>query len=376
VGKTRIGVLAAQRLYETVDINSILIIVPTQNLRENEWPNEFRKWGCEHLLEYVQVECIQTAYNYDNTYDLVIVDEIHTTLSEQYGKFYERNNYKYILGLTATIPEKKDKQELLDELCPVVYYISLDQAVNDKLVAPYQIFNLGVPLPKGKKWLYNKFSADMTSASKTLYAKIKVPNSKYKGKTPFDLANEHANDKDSPLYDLAKKFWSGMTMRKMVAYNNANKIQTIIDIVKHFPKFKFIIFSKSIKFVEELTDELMKQDIEALAYHSGQKKKRREEVLKVFEKISAGVLVTAEALNAGYDLPDIDAGICASGVSTYLTNIQQLGRILRLRDNKQALYINLYSEDTQEQTWVTNKTQDLEPIWVNKISEIYELYTK
>ena len=58
--------------------------------------------------------------------------------------------------------------------------------------------------------------------------------------------------------------------------------------------------------------------INALKYHSQMKDIDRKLVLELISKPKYKVLVSAEALNAGYNLPDLDAAICASGVSTEL----------------------------------------------------------
>ncbi len=76
--------------------------------------------------------------------------------------------------------------------------------------------------------------------------------------------------------------------------------------------------------------------------------------------------MAVDALNAGLDIPDIDAAICVSGVSTELTNIQQLGRTLRKNVNKpKSTFINLYCKDSVEKTWVESKTKNLKNvIWI------------
>lgn len=73
------------------------------------------------------------------------------------------------------------------------------------------------------------------------------------------------------------------------------------------------------------------------------------------------VICSAEALNAGYDLPAIDGGICASGPSTMLNFVQQLGRTVRYQEDKQAVFINLYTQFTQEEIWVKKKTLNMKP---------------
>lgn len=74
-GKSRIGVLASTHFSTKIKNCKVLIIVPTDALK-NEWKDEFKKWKAESIFENnVQVECINTARKFKNHhYDLVIAD--------------------------------------------------------------------------------------------------------------------------------------------------------------------------------------------------------------------------------------------------------------------------------------------------------------
>jgi superfamily II DNA or RNA helicase len=89
-------------------------------------------------------------------------------------------------------------------------------------------------------------------------------------------------------------------------------------------------------------------------------RKEREQTLEAFEK--AQLLISVDALTEGLNVPDADGAICVSGVSTELTQIQSLGRIIRVKEGKQALFINLYVPDTQEEVWIKNKTKNLKNV--------------
>lgn len=112
--------LAAVEQIDTIG-GRVLIIVPTTNLRDNEWRNEFIKWGYKEYLEHVTIECIQTAHKEWYKYVghlLMIVDEIHTSLSEMYFNIYKLLP-PYVLGLTATPPEREEYREKLAQVAPL-----------------------------------------------------------------------------------------------------------------------------------------------------------------------------------------------------------------------------------------------------------------
>ena len=64
----------------------------------------------------------------------------------------------------------------------------------------------------------------------------------------------------------------------------------------------------------------------AVSYHSKQKTKDRELILENAKSPLVKVICSAQALNTGYNLPDIDAAICAAGTGTELTFIQSRGQ--------------------------------------------------
>ena len=104
-GKTKLGCMAADEIIKKYKEKSrILIIVPTENLKYNEWINELNKWGYENNLPYIDIQCIQTVYKWRNRdFDLVICDELHTQLTDLYSLFFIMNNFTSIIGLSATI---------------------------------------------------------------------------------------------------------------------------------------------------------------------------------------------------------------------------------------------------------------------------------
>lgn len=92
-------------------------------------------------------------------------------------------------------------------------------------------------------------------------------------------------------------------------------------------------------------------------YHSKMKMDIREKVLSDYSQGQFSILSAVDGLNEGLSVDDVDAAICISGVSTILTNTQQLGRVIRQKEGKaNPVFFNLYSKDTVEKNWVENKT--------------------
>lgn len=157
-----------------------------------------------------------------------------------------------------------------------------------------------------------------------------------------------------------------MTMRKWSCYEAESKIEVVVDIINKFPGRKWILFNKSIKFAEKLNSRLTG----SLLYHSKMKDLERQEVLSKFANNESNILISVDALNAGLNVPDADSAIDISGVSTPLVGIQRTGRVRRKQDDKLSLYINLYCKDTIEKSWVTKRTANQNPIWINNVKHI------
>lgn len=199
-----------------------------------QWAEEM---GWPSNVEYM---CIQSAYKHKGEYDLLIVDEIHRSLSPSYRQLFTNVRADYVLGLTATKPEDPETLKFLNKVCPVVYEKRLDEIVEQGILPKFAIFNIGVPLVGKEKAKYTLFSNQFEIAAIELSKhRLKDPSLSQKYKSAFDLAKDFKDSAiKSSLRDAAKRFWSGMTMRKFVVYNNSEKVRAAIEIMNFYPKKK------------------------------------------------------------------------------------------------------------------------------------------
>lgn len=364
-GKTRLGVLAIKELVDNNLIQNALIVVPTSNLRDNEWVNEISRWA-EDILPIVTIECIQTARKFteDDVFDVLIMDEVHTSLSDKHRAVYENVKWKYLLGLTATEPENKEYKDYLYSIAPAVFTFPLEDAVKKGLVAEYEIFNIPTKFNRAERAKYNAYSKMFTHSTYAL--------SQY-GKSAFDTATEiiKSNNTSHPGYKDASKFWLGITKRRSLCYKAEKKIDVCLDIIRRYPYRKWIVFSHNIEWAEELQEKLLDDGILAICYHSKKSSSDRETILNFAKSPLVQVIVSVQALTTGYNLPAIDAAICAASTSKSLTMIQSLGRILR-KDytGKVGLFINLYVPDTQEEKWLLGKSKSLKTKFITNVDKL------
>ena len=341
-GKSRCGVLATK--WALKKGNRALVLVPTTQLQA-QFEEEFRKWGAGDLLDNIEIMCYQSAYKLkDEYYDIVVCDEVHLGISEQYRKFFENNTYDKLLCMTATVPEDDEYRNYLMGLAPIRYHLSLDECVQLGLVSPYEIVCIPLELNEVDKLEYKA-------------AQLKFVRSKYLiGE--FDtftaakliLAKQMKGDMGA-----AKRFFQAIRERTNVINHASVKIDKAKELVEKHGDDKILVFTGSNKFSDAMADSL-----DALVYHSGLTKKQREGALEEFGRRSNAVLCSTKALNQGFDVPDASIGIIAGLNSKALPMIQRVGRLLRLSTHGKVgkIYI-LYIKDSQEEKWLKNAVKTL-----------------
>src|SRR5690625_5308594 len=96
----------------------------------------------DHL--FISIQSFNSRKLYENTtkdyYDFIIVDEFHHAAAESYQKLLDYYEPKVLLGLTAT-PERMDGKDILTYFDNrIAAEIRLTEAVNQKLLSPFQYF--------------------------------------------------------------------------------------------------------------------------------------------------------------------------------------------------------------------------------------------
>ena len=339
-GKSRCGVLATAHALK--DGGRAIVLVPTVQLQE-QFAEEFKKWGHTALLTRVEIVCYASAHKLEGEhYEIVVCDEVHLGLSPVYRKFFEKNTYDKILCMTATPPEEDEYKVLLKELAPTVYTITIDECVTKGLVAPYDIYCIPVELTDIERQAYKK--------ANNLFVQCKY---RLGGFDAFNEANRilrgGPGDKGA-----AAQFFNSIRQRKAVVQHAENKLSLSKQIADRHNSEKILTFSGT----NEFTD-MMGEELNGLVYHSGKTKKKREQILDEFKASTDAVLCSTKALNQGFDVPDVGVGIIAGLESKALPMIQRVGRLIRFKEGKRGRVYILYVKDSQEEKWMDQATKTL-----------------
>ena len=265
-GKSRCGVIAVgetiKRLTKYNDHGDRivhitgLVLVPTTQLKE-QFEQEFIKWGYENVLDTVDFMCYQSAYKMKDThYDIVVCDEVHLGLSVEYRKFFENNTFDRLLCLTATLPEEYEYKEVLLELSPIVYEITLDECVDLGLVSPYNIVCKPLELTYSERTEYKKIN------NRFVYWKGQLGQHEAWENAKYILNNMSSSSEEKKA---ATQFYKAIRERKKIIDFAENKIEAFKDIVLNNPDKRILAFGGANDFTDMLTDSVIPL---AQAYHS------------------------------------------------------------------------------------------------------------
>tara|TARA_R100001082_G_scaffold111119_2_gene93490 strand:+ start:1347 stop:2567 length:1221 start_codon:yes stop_codon:yes gene_type:complete len=356
-GKSRCGVIAVgetiKRLTEYNDHGERivgvtgLVLVPTVQLQD-QFKDEFIKWGYANVLDTVDIMCYQSAYKMKGKhYDIVVCDEVHLGLSKEYRKFFDNNEFDRLLCMTATLPEEFEYKELLIEMAPIVYEITLDECVNLGLVSPYNIICKPLELTYNERTEYKKIN------NRFVYWKSQLGGFEAWDNASYIIKNISASPQEKKA---ATQFYRSIRERKKIIDFAENKIEAFKDIVLDNPDKRILAFTGANEFTDILSDSVIPL---ARAYHSKITKKNRESALKDFKEGKVNVLCSTKALNQGFDVPDANMGIVCGLTSKSLPMIQRVGRLIRFQEDKTGEVIILYIKDSQEEKWLKNAVKNL-----------------
>lgn len=376
--------------------DTVLLTVPLSTLINN-WIEEFVKWTTfsRRFLEedlsvlnipvkdgtiVVTISTIQTAYKWsDRQFTLLAVDEIHTTVSEQYSNIFENQKTKYVIGLTATsdVKRRPDKQSIYDKYCPIVY--SFKDGEEHGIVNKTQFkivehtlddtFRVKVG-PKHRQWLVGE-----AAQYKYLSQQIKLGQmemSRAGSSNFFSDASEWFWKKkgDKQQAEAGRKYLGSITNRRKFLLS----LQSSAEIAKRLAK-QIILendHNKVLVFSEQV--EQLKKICLYNVFGEQLPKERNKELISNFNDGSIRALGSVNSLGMGINLIGANNAIFESYNSSNTKTIQKVGRLHRLNINDTATIYFINIRGTQVEQWLEamlpeNRVQDLEILqssWILK----------
>lgn len=225
-------------------------------------------------------------------YDFIIVDEVHHISASSYRPIINYFKPKILLGLTAT-PERMDNENILEDFCNrIAAEIRLPEALNQKLLSPFQYFGISD-------------SIDLSNVS--------WQNGRY-------VASELTN------------LYTSNDRRVNEIINNLNKY------TKDIYDLRALGFCVSIEHAKYMAEKFCLAGLKA-EYLTSTNTQNRELLKQQLIRKEINYLFVVDIFNEGVDIPEIDTVLFLRPTESLTVFLQQLGRGLRLANGKDCLTV-------------------------------------
>ena len=222
---------------------------------------------------------------------LLLLMKFIISAANSYRPILEKFDPAILLGLTAT-PERMDGANILNDFCNVIASeIRLPDALNRKLLCPFQYFGISDNIDlKNIKW----------------------QNGRYSSRELTDAFNN-----DIRVSDIIQKCSDYLT--------NLNDVTALA----------FCVTQEHAQYMSEKFNEAgLKSD-----YLTSNRNNVRDDVKSKFIKKDINYLFVVDIFNEGIDIPQIDTLLFLRPTESLTIFLQQLGRGLRFADNKDCLTV-------------------------------------
>ncbi len=236
----------------------------------------------------------KTAENY---YDFIIVDEFHHAAAPSYEKLLNYYHPQILLGLTAT-PERMDGKSILPYFDNrIAAEIRLPEAIERKLLCPFQYFGVSDNVDlRGLSW------------ARGGYDKTELSN----------------------IYSF-----SGA-----IAEERANLIiAAIIKYVTDINEVKGLGFCVSVEHAKFMAIYFNEHGIPSISLTGQSNNEERDNAKNKLISGAIRFIFVVDIYNEGVDIPEINTVLFLRPTESLTIFLQQLGRGLRLAENKECLTV-------------------------------------
>lgn len=225
-------------------------------------------------------------------FDYIIIDECHHLTASSYRGIINYFTPKILLGLTAT-PERMDGGDIKEDFHNrIAAEIRLPEALNRKFLCPFQYFGI-------------TDSVDLT--------KVHWEKGRY-------VASELSN----------------------IYTTNDRRVREIIDALDKYTKdynnVRALGFCVTIEHAKFMAEKFLLAGFKA-GYLTSANSNNRSEIRNQLLKKEINYLFVVDIFNEGVDIPEIDTVLFLRPTESLTVFLQQLGRGLRLADDKECLTV-------------------------------------
>lgn len=253
----------------------------------------------EHLFVSIQTFNSQTFTEKTTAeyYDYIVVDEFHHAAAPTYQKLLSYYQPEILLGLTAT-PERMDGKSILSYFNNrIAAEIRLPEAIDRKLLCPFQYFGVTDTIDLDKlKW------------SAGGYDKAELSN----------------------IY----------TMSGLEANRRADLVvSSLLKYVTDIDEVKGLGFCVSVAHAEFMSDYFNQHGIPSMFLTGNSPDDERKQASRDIVTGKVRFIFVVDIYNEGVDIPEINTVLFLRPTESLTIFLQQLGRGLRLCENKDCLTV-------------------------------------
>ena len=373
-GKTALSLklsnyLFASNWFKQGHIPSVLIII-AKRVHRQTWLDEIQKWGglnSKAGYPSICLECYESLHKHcGEHWDIVILDECHHIGSEMRMQQLKTVKYGYMIGLSATIPQKL-KMWFKYNFHSQVVSCDIIEAIDSEV------------LPEPTILLF-PLQVENTRMSETIElnpkAKGPVQYGEYKDLWKYKKAKVHAILKCTQKQKLIeldkliewykkKAMMGNQAMKQTWLYFCGKRLEFLADcklqwvklILHHLDKERTITFCKTIAQTEQLGKNCI---------HS--QNKDATKIYDDFNNKKIDHITAVNILNENANLVDCRYGIFCNITSSEIITQQRQGRLLRHKD---PIMIIPYYVGTREEELVKKGIEGFKSVkTIHSISEI------
>jgi len=321
-----------------------LVVVPTIDLM-NQWYDLLISTfdaeigligGGFYEIGAITVTTYASAFRHQerlgNQFGLIIFDECHHLPSEGYKYAAEFAIAPFRLGLSATPDRADGNDSLLEEIVGKFVYRLEAQELAGEYLADYIVERIEVDLTGAERDLYARerdiFRA-FTRAQNISFGSID-------GWKTFVMRSAASED--------GRRAMKAYRHSKKIALGTDAKLSVLKDLLVRHRHDKVLIFTAENEMVYRVSNDFL---IPAITHETNVKE--RKFWLDALNRGEVLALATSKVLNEGVNIPDASVAIILSGSGSSREHIQRLGRILRKKEDKQAVLYEVVTRNTAEE---------------------------
>jgi superfamily II DNA or RNA helicase len=278
-----------------------------------------------------------------NRFDLLVVDEAHHFGTGASDEALELCTAPARIGLTGTPPTTRLQRTRLEELIGSEVYRQSVSDLTGEYLAPLRVVTLVLDLICDERREYAQEVAAYQAVVRQFF--------RYAPRASWRDFQSAAIRTDEGRRALAA--WR--RSRKLVAFTKAKQEALARLLVEHRAS-RLLVFTGDNDTAYSVAREHCIMPITCDITRA-----ERREALEMFRSGDLGVLVSAQVLNEGIDVPEAGIAVLVGGRLGTREYVQRIGRVLRPAPGKEALVYELVTRHTHEIRDSVRKRRELGP---------------